>query len=342
MSGIFSFIGIIISLSILIIIHEAGHFLTGKWLGFYIKEFGFGYPPRLWGKKIKETIYSFNWIPFGGFIRFFDSRIDGDGGIGEEKSFGRQKIWKRAVVMSAGILVNFVVGWMLISSVYMVGMPEGLLITQVLKGSVAESNGIKSGDLIVDFGEVDGFIKFLDEQKGEEVVLNIKRQEKGFSIKFIPPIDEINGGRFGVFLSKTGIKRQGFLGGFTEGFKVSVLTVYYSVVGLIELIIKAFTNVGVLRGVVGPVGIATIAVETSKLGFVYFIQIMALISLGLAAFNIFPIPGLDGGRLFMILIEKIKGSPIAMKTEMYIFGSSFVFLLIVALIITVKDIAALF
>ena len=113
-------------------------------------------------------------------------------------------------------------------------------------------------------------------------------------------------------------------------------------IGFIKVIAMAFADIKALGNVVGPVGIAGMAIQTSKLGFVYFLQILAMISLGLAAFNIFPIPSLDGGRLLFLLVEKIKGSPLSLKAEMYIFGLSFAFLMTAALLVTIKDIVALF
>jgi len=341
MLDILFFAGILISLSFIIIIHEAGHFFVGKLLKFPIKEFGFGYPPRLWTKKFKDTVYSINWILFGGFVRFFDHRIDGNDGGTEENSFSRQKIWKRASVMGAGIFINFLLGWLLVSFIFMVGVPAELLVTQVQSNSIAEQNGIKSGDIIIDFQKVNALTGFLEEQKGKEVILDIKRADTKFSIKFISPLEN-NGGRLGVFLSETGVEKQNFFMSFIEGFKTSAMIMYGSVLGLVKLAILAIKDVGALNSVVGPVGIVSIAVETSKLGFIYFIQVMAMISLGLAAFNIFPIPGLDGGRLFLILVEKIKGSPISEKAEIRIFGISFLALALLAIFVTVKDIWMLF
>ena len=351
--GIILTAGIIAGLSLLIIIHEAGHFIVGKLLGFYIKEFGIGYPPRIFSKTIKETVYSVNWIIFGGFVRFFDSKYENDPDADESRSFSRQSILKRFLMVSAGIVINFLAGWILFSFVFMVGVPESLLVTGVKENSAAMQSGIEVGDQIMDFSarggsssggrKVADLSAFLERNKGQEVVIKIKRAGVEQSVPAFSPVEVENGeGRLGVYLNEIGVKKFGFFRSFWEGLVVSVNSVVFGVIGFIKVIAMAFTDIKALGSVVGPVGIASMAIQTSKLGFVYFMQVMAMISLGLAAFNIFPIPSLDGGRLLFLLVEKIKGSPLSLKTEMYIFGSSFIFLFIVALLVTVKDIVALF
>lgn len=329
-------IGIVAGLSLLIIIHEAGHFIVGKLLGFYIKEFGIGYPPRIFGKKIKETVYSVNWIIFGGFVRFFDDKYENDPDADGSKSFSRQSILKRFLTVSAGIMINFLAGWILLSFVFMIGASESLLVTGIKENSAAAQSGIEVGDQIMDFEKVADLSVFLEKNKGHEVLIKIRRAGAEQSVSVFSE------GRLGVYLNEIGVEKYGFFKSIWEGFIASVNSVVSGAIGFIKVIAMAFADIKALGNVVGPVGIAGMAIQTSKLGFVYFLQILAMISLGLAAFNIFPIPSLDGGRLLFLLVEKIKGSPLSLKAEMYIFGLSFAFLMTAALLVTIKDIVALF
>ena len=127
-----SVIFIIAGLSILVIIHEAGHFFIAKLFGLLVEEFGFGLPPRLWGKKIGETLYSFNWLPFGGFVKIYGERLGEEKpGFDMSRSFSHQPVHKRAVIIVSGVLMNFLLGWILISVVYIIGIPQSLLVTKV-------------------------------------------------------------------------------------------------------------------------------------------------------------------------------------------------------------------
>lgn len=326
------------------LIHEAGHFFAAKGFGLLVEEFGFGLPPRFWGKKVGETIYSFNWLPFGGFVKLYGERnAEGDLNLDVSRSFSHQDIWKRAAVISAGVLMNFALGWFLISAVYMVGIPQTLLITDVQKGGLAEGAGIQAGDQLLDFRMVPELTGFLDANRGVAVDLNIQRGSEKFSVSVTPRVEVPEGeGNLGIFLVESGLPKQGFFQSLWEGLKTSIRTVGIIFISLADLIVGVFTDISVIEKFVGPVGIVNVAIQTTKLGAIHFAQLVALISLNLAVFNIIPIPALDGGRLFFLIVEKLKGGPINYKAEMAINGIGFLFLIFLILAITVKDILTLF
>src|SRR3989344_4221191 len=123
MAEFIAILSVVIGLSVLIIIHEAGHFFVAKWFGLLVEEFGFGLPPRFWSKKIGETVYSFNWLPFGGFVKIFgehseNSRKDADSksleadqrGNNLKRAFYAQSVWKRSLIIIAGVFMNFLLG----------------------------------------------------------------------------------------------------------------------------------------------------------------------------------------------------------------------------------------
>src|ERR1035437_10305911 len=161
----------ILVLAIIILVHEFGHFIVAKKSGVKVEEFGIGLPPRIWGKKIGETLYSVNWIPFGGFVRMLGEDPVEDAKmsvVDKPRSFVGKPKWKQALVLIAGISFNFIFAWLIIVLSFTIGMPapvgqsvfgqtENLqtIITNVLLKSPAEVAGLAPGDTIV-FAEIGG------------------------------------------------------------------------------------------------------------------------------------------------------------------------------------------
>lgn len=390
-----TFIGIcavILFLSLLIFIHELGHFWAAKRFGLLVEEFGFGLPPRAWGKKVGETIYSINWLPFGGFVKIFgenredissdlpqrtsDSPVPATGdhlrshpassvlsdGVqarrgsesfssGDQKSFnvrveGRGfsslPIWKRVVVIGAGVFMNFLFGWIVLSFIFMIGIPEALLITHVQPGSPAAAAGVMPQDTIVHFSTVESFTDFVKSQQGVPLTLEIERQGTPLSFDITPRVNPAPGeGALGVGLFKVGLPQQGFFQAFVQGFTTSIQILQAIAVGLFDLLMQVFSGVGDFSNVTGPVGIVKVAADASSFGMVYLLQLLALISLNLAVLNVLPFPALDGGRLLFLLIEKLKGSPLPVRFEQYANGIGMALLLILMIVITVKDVRGL-
>ena len=334
---------VILGLSVLIIIHELGHFLAARYFGLLVEEFGFGIPPRMIGKQIGETLVSLNWLPLGGFVKIYGERHDAEkSGIPPVRSFSHQSAGRKALIIIAGVAMNFFLGWLLVSAVFMIGAPRAVLITEVKAGSLAESAGLLAGDQLAGFVSVDAFVKFIDANQGQEVGLEIKRGAETLNIKVTPrtavPAGE---GNLGIAVVETGIPQVGFFQAFWRGLAASVNMVWMILISVAQLIVGLFTDADVFSRFVGPVGIVNVAIQTAKSGLVNLLQLIALISLNLAVFNILPIPALDGGRLLFILIEKIKGSPIPVKTEMAANGLGFALLLFLIFAVTIKDILTL-
>ncbi len=352
MFGILSIIIIVIGLSLLIIIHEAGHFFAAKFFGILVEEFGFGLPPRIFGKKFGETLISFNWLPFGGFVRIFGesqrSLIDADkhadlrGKVDLTRTFYIQPVWRRAVIISAGVSMNFLLGWWLLSAVFMIGIPQSLIVTEIKSGSIAEIAGIGKGDQIFGFLSVPEFTEFLKDNEGHEITLQTVRfgEAKELKINFSNKLAE-DKGKLGVYLIEAGTPRMGFfmalINGFLEAGKISLLILG----GVFQLIVGLFTDWSVFGGFAGPVGIVNIAAQTAKLGVANFLQLLSLISLNLAVFNLLPIPALDGGRLLFLLIEKIKGGKVNPRNEAIAQAVSFAILILLILGVTVQDVLRL-
>src|SRR3989344_4551477 len=333
---------VIIAISILILVHELGHFLVAKKFGLLVEEFGIGFPPRLFSKKIGETVYSVNLLPFGGFVKIY-----GEDPIAQaekpERAFYSQAAWKRLLIISAGILMNFILGWLIMSAIFMIGVPQSLIVTGIALNSPAAIAGFQEGDQLIDFKKSNDFITFIDQNKGKEVSLNIVRNNEPASVKVVPRIAPPAGeGALGVALAEAGLEKQSFFLSFWEGLKASVGIVFMIVISLGQLLFSFFTEGRVLEGFVGPIGIFGVASQAAGLGAVYFLQLIGLISLNLFILNILPFPALDGGRMFFILLEKIKGKPLSPNFERSANAIGFLVLLFLMIAVTVRDLIKLF
>ena len=349
------FIGIIfviIFLSILILVHELGHFLTAKKFGLLVEEFGFGLPPKIWKKKIGETVYSMNALPFGGFVKIFGE--DAPTQINAERSFANLSIGKRAIIIAAGVLMNFLLGWIVLSIIFMIGIPQVVLITEIKQNSPAMEIGLKTGDQIIEINNVkilnenknifgsEQIIKIINENRGKETAVKIKRNGETIDFSVIPRINPPAGeGSLGISLIDAGLPKQNILISFWEGLKASLILIKTIALAIFDLIAKAFIGKASLEAITGPIGIVKITSQAGSLGFVYLLQLLALISLNLAVINIFPFPALDGGRLIFLGIEKIKGSPLNHKFEKITNAIGFGILIFLMLAITIKDIIRL-
>ncbi len=370
------FLLVIIGLSVLILGHEAGHFFVAKLLGLKIDEFGFGFPPRIFAWRPKqsprksalapskvegsgpresavfgETEYSINWLPFGGFVRIAGESDRISDGVEkleampeEEKKrfFFFQPAWKKAVVIGAGVVTNFLLGWILISTVLMVGLPSALVVSGTQPGSPAEAAGFLNGDIISGFKTADSFISFVNENKGKQITLNIVRNGKEISLLATPRTNaSANEGALGVAFFEGGETRQGFFSALWDGFNRSLSICYAILIALFSLVKNLVLHGSLLEGVVGPIGIFGVAQDAGGLGIAYLLQLIGLISLNLAVVNLLPLPALDGGRLFFTLIEKIKGSPLPRKIESWVNVAGFAFLILLMVLLSVRDLGAL-
>ncbi len=353
----------IIVLSILVFVHEFGHFIVAKRAGMKVEEFGFGFPPRVFGIKCGETIYSINWIPFGGFVKIF-----GEDGEGREnpRSFAAASAKIRAGVIIAGVVMNFLLAVLLLTVDNSVGLRVGLVdqmlasqaedikiqIVQVSPHSPAELAGLNPLDEIAGF-KVNGktiFISsvsevqdFISHNLGKEVAVLIRNGndliEKKMTPRLNPPPSE---GAIGISLAATGLVRYPFPQSLIHGVSDSVNILGYTFLGYFTIIKNIFVTGHPGVELSGPVGIAVITGKAARLGLTYLMQFMALISINLAVLNVIPFPALDGGRLLFVGIEKLKGKPVSRKIENTINTVGFALLILLMIYVTSKDIIKFF
>jgi len=336
---------LIIGISLLILIHEAGHFVAAKSFGILVEEFGIGFPPRLLSKKIGETVYSINLLPFGGFVRIHGEKPEFEKTENiPERSFAHLKLWKRATIIGAGIVMNFFLGWFILTGVYMVGVEQGILINHIDENTPAMEVGLLAGDKIIGFEDTTAFIAFIDASQGKEISMHIVRGGDEQEIVVTPRVNPPEGeGALGIGLTDVEQQSLPFFVSLWEGLMTSLFVIGAICASLWGLIAGIFTGGGPsLENFVGPVGIFGVAENAAQFGLTPLLHIIGLISLNLVVLNVLPIPALDGGRLLFLLIEKIKGSPLSPKREVMANAIGFVALLLLMVVVTARDIFRLF
>lgn len=348
----------ILILGILIFVHELGHFVAAKKNGVRVEEFGFGFPPRLFGIKMGETIYSLNWIPLGGFVR----TLGEDGAErSNPKSFAAKKIWQRAAILVAGVTMNFLFAVIILGVGHIIGLPAPVTddstvnpddiriqITEVVEDSPALQAGISLGDIVksVDgqpVARVDSFQDILKEKAKTNISIGILRGDKELTFEVTPRANPPEGqGAIGVGLIETTIVKYPWYQAFWEGLKNAVFLMISFVVAIVGMLKEWISGAQVSADIAGPVGIAIITKQVSQLGFIYLLQFTAVLSLNLVLINALPFPALDGGRLLFLVIEKIKGSPVSQKIEQAIHTTGFVLLILLMILVTFKDVMRFF
>lgn len=382
----------IIGLSVLVFFHEFGHFLFAKIFKIRVEEFGLGYPPRLGGivfyesgflgfwkkRKVKfflgknmpsqakkNTVYSVNLIPFGGF-----NKIKGE--LGDEDkdsdSFFSQPWWKKALVALGGVLMNFLLAFLIYSFCYLVGLPQdvedinggkvlrpvGVQISMVMPDSPAGAAGLEIGDVIVSldgekFQRLDEVQDYVKTKINGSLKIEIERNREIMEkeVEVLPAEDVFkdvkeNYGVIGVGLSETAIVSYPFFQAVSLGFQTTVSLIAQIFSGLWMILKNLIVYQKVVGKMMGPVGIATMTSQIARIGIIYFLQFLALISIAIGSFQVVPFPGLDGSRILFSFIEGIKGSPINRRAEMLVVNAGFYILLLVLIVITYKEIVQLF
>ena len=333
-------------------------FIWGKWEGDSPRE-------KRDLKEIKKeeyqtgTIYSLNWILLGGFVK-----IKGEDGSdkNDSDSFAGKSAWKRSKVLVAGVLMNFFLAWFLIALAFIVGAPEAvesgganakIQISEVIPGTPAETMGIKAGDEIIkcemsdlrcqeNFSDISQVQAVINDYKGREIILMVKRGNETLNLKGIPRITYPESqGALGIVLVETSIVRYPWYQAIWKGLTSTLDLIAAILVAFFGILKNLLLGHKVMVDVAGPVGIAVLTKQVTQLGFVYILQFAALLSVNLGIINILPIPALDGGRILFILIEKIKGSPISQKVEQMVHSISFALLIAFMIFITFRDIVKL-
>jgi regulator of sigma E protease len=342
-----SWLAIIPILSLLMLVHELGHYVTARRSGIVVQEFGFGLPPRIIGYERKGIIYSLNWIPFGAFVKM----------LGEEDptaagSFASKTKLTRAIVLAAGSFMNFATAVVVFAFAFMTGwptpIPNEVQIAEVAPSSPAEAAGLQAGDLVVGvdgqpIGSIEDFQRLVRERVGASVALDVHRGDQSLKTSMTPRVDPPPGqGAIGVKIqARTRPVAYNPLESIWLGFRRAVSVIAFTLAAPL-MVIQGSLPGEMLRpiGLPGMAQVTSQAVEaTRQSGYLYPLLVMTgTFSAGLAVANMLPIPALDGGRLFFIFIEAVRGRRISPERESLVHFVGIVVLIALMILIAVNDI----
>ncbi len=370
-----TFITFIVIFSLLIFLHELGHFLTARRFGVRVIEFGFGLPARLIGvmrlrgkwkavggsympQEHDPTIYSLNWIPFGGFVKLYgEDKVDEEQGKG---SIARAPAWQRIIILSAGVAMNVLFTIVLFSVGFLTGTPSvieddlsshaslrdlRIQIVEVIPNSPASAANIALGDTIravngVRVDTIQVFQNTVRSMEGNSLTLTLESNGAARDVS-VKPEKLPEGGDVplvGVGLIRTGVVSYPWYLAVYEGMRSTYYLAQHLIQTFISILIKLITTGSTQAVVSGPVGIAVLTGEVVNLGFLYVLQFAATLSLNLAILNYLPIPALDGGRVLFIFIEILRGKAINRKFESITHTVGFALLLLLIVFVTYRDV----
>jgi regulator of sigma E protease len=348
-------ISFVVVLSLLVFVHELGHFVAAKRAGVKVEEFGFGYPlPNglltITLFKRGETVYTLNPIPFGGFVR-----MAGEEDPNAERGLASKSKLARVSVLSAGSVMNVLLGIVFFALCFMLGWPEPIefdnaIIQSVVSGSPAEQAGLQIGDIIIRADDEyidspDELVAYTRTKLNQEMLLTVKRGREMLKVRVTPRLDSEGVSRIGVAIvpavTKIGPRTYPFGEAILQGLKqtgsVIVFTFYIPV-----LVIRGLLSIEMARPI-GPYGIAQLASQavqqSVETGWWFpILNLMALLSTGLAVANLLPLPGLDGGRIFFVIVEAIRGKRLDPEKEGAVHLIGIAFLVTLLIFITYQDI----
>ncbi|MBI2552263.1 site-2 protease family protein [Candidatus Uhrbacteria bacterium] len=362
-------------LSVLVFVHEFGHFITAKRAGLRVDEFGFGFPPRVvgiqrvngrrkivWGNpkdfKAREggTVYSINALPFGGFVR-----IKGESGeeIESGDSFAGLPAYRRVWIIAAGVLMNALLAVVLISGGFALGFPQVIEddisahariqdrhveVMGVLPGGPAERAGIAPGARIISLNgqpleKAEAVKNVAAEFLSQPIRVEFQAQGQLRQAEVTPIIlEKTKAPGIGVMIADVGTVRYPLWLAVPKAVEITAVLSKTIVVAFAELIRDAVLGRPVGADLTGPVGIAVLTGQAARQGLVNLLQFMAILSINLAILNVLPFPALDGGRILFILIEKLRGRPVARRVEGWVHAAGFVLLILLVAAVSVRDV----
>lgn len=355
MDIIIGLVGFLIMLSIIVVVHELGHFLAAKKFGVYCHEFSVGMGPALYQKKGKETAFSIRAIPFGGYVMMAgenDGSADEDEewmqNVPQDRRLNNKKTWQQIIVMAAGVTMNFIIAFLIFAGISVargyVVEPAKPIVYEVVENSPAQKAGLQPDDKIIKVTngtdtiapatqfDVVEFVQF----NPDNLTFTIERGDKTLDLNITPEKDGSNGYVIGYSAMATA-RKAGFFELVKAGWD-----------NMIDSAASIFNSLGMLlkgKGLdqmSGPAGIAQVTVETTKMGFMAYMSLFALLSLNIGIFNLLPIPALDGGRIVILAVERLFKRKINQKLVENIIMASFILLIGLMLFATYNDILRIF
>ncbi|MFA5316572.1 MAG: M50 family metallopeptidase [Dehalococcoidales bacterium] len=333
----------LIVLSVLILVHELGHFITAKATGVLVEEFGIGFPPRLFGKKFGETIYSINWIPFGGF-----NKLSGEIDPNVPRALAAKNYGVRLLVLGGGILMNLLLPFVLLSVAYMV--PHDIVVGEVVVQEVypdspASVAGIKPGDTIFSANDkpvnnTGDLSRYVILNQGKEISLSVRHSDATtetvkLTPRWKPPAGQTSTGTLSRTIDpKIVPESYPFWQAIPIGTQACIETLVLYKNGIIGMIIGTVPFV-----LTGAVGIVQATGEVAQAGISPVLEMAAVISIAIGVTQMIPFPALDGGRIIFVILELVRrGKRVSPKSEGIVHSVGFIILLALMVLITYQDI----
>lgn len=331
----------IVAFGVLVIVHEFGHFITAKRGGVQVNEFWIGMGPTLLKKQYHGTLYCLKVLPFGGacVMEGEDSESEND------HAFGKASLPRRMLIVAAGALMNFLVGFLIVLAVMRPNGPDGGYIISTLASvdpasTAAAEGGLMSGDEIL---KVDGYRILLRSDfemalsRGHDTTYEVvvRREGKKITLPAVKLEATIDAGEGRKMIGLTFAEQPDSIGlhlSMAVRTSVSYARMVWASLGML---VSGQVGVDQLSG---PVGVAEVMADTAKYSMISFFQLVAFISINLGVMNLLPLPALDGGRLLFLIIEAVRRKPVPPKYEGYIHAAGLVLLLALMVYVTGQDI----
>lgn len=320
-----SLISFLAVLSALVLVHELGHFLFARRCGVRVEKFSFGFGPKLFSFRKGDTEYVISAIPLGGYVKMAGENPSE--GTGARWEFPSKSVSERFSIIFAGPAFNYILAFLIFSAIFMVGSPVPTAeVGSLLKGYPAEAAGVRAGDKVI---AVDGTpVKLWEEMtvlihRRTDGAVRLTIERKGETVeKEITPImrkmkdilgNETTIALIGIAPSQSSVKVQyPFFKSIEMGFKKLMQLTAVTYKALYAIITG---KLSFKESMTGPIGIFIITGTAAKHGLIYILHLMALLSASLAIFNLLPLPVLDGGSIIFLMLEKLRGKPLSVKTQ---------------------------
>lgn len=336
----------ILFFGLLISIHELGHFTFAKLFKVRVNEFALGMGPPIFKKKKGETLYALRLLPIGGYV----SMEGEDAESQDENAFNRKKVWQKIIIVAAGAVMNLILGVVIVATV--LSMEDLIGTNRILEfheGALSQQTGLKVGD---EFLEIDGHrvfsdtdISFLMGRSDDGVFdMTVLRDGEKVELKDVTFKTEKDGKY--TFITYDFVilgEETSFFNVIENSFRRSASIARLVWLSFFDLVTGRYG----LTDLSGPVGTVNVIADAaagaveSKDGLITALTMMAFISINIGIFNLIPLPALDGGRLFFLIIEGIRRKPINPKYEGYVHGAGLALLLLLMLVVTFNDIVTL-
>lgn len=341
----------ILILGITVMIHETGHFIFAKKAGVYVYEYSIGMGPRLfkWKRKNDETEYSLRLLPIGGYVQLAGEDVNNDdkSSIPKGKRLQDKTFLQNLMIMVAGVLFNFILA---ITIFFIVGLVNGYvnmkpIVDEVTIDSPAYIVGLQKGDVIKSvnnhhINNTDKLMLELSVLKNENITLVVNRDNKDITMNIVA--EKVEGEKNTISYRCGFTLNQEITKGFLPAIKYAFtkfISLFEQMIFIIGYLITGKLSISNLSG---PVGIYNIVGEASKLGFINLVYLMGYLSLNVGFINILPFPAFDGGRVFLLIIEKIRRKKNDPRLENTINTVGFALLMLLMIVVTINDIGNIF